>query len=61
MVGAAYAGSNGAVKVSALWLVASYGVVTVGEVMPFSNGIICGIQAFTTEDYSVNDGRILPG
>ncbi|WMC08474.1 MAG: hypothetical protein PQ275_30930 [Elizabethkingia anophelis] len=31
MVGAAYAGSNGAVKVSALWLVASYGVVTVGE------------------------------
>ncbi|ATL41958.1 peptide MFS transporter [Elizabethkingia sp. HX WHF] len=31
MVGAAYIGSNGAVKVSALWLVASYGVVTVGE------------------------------
>ena len=31
MVGAAYVGSNGAVKVSALWLVASYGVVTVGE------------------------------
>ncbi|OPB84749.1 peptide MFS transporter [Elizabethkingia ursingii] len=31
MVGAAYVGSNGVVKVSALWLVASYGVVTVGE------------------------------
>lgn len=31
MVGAAYVGSNGEVKVSALWLVASYGVVTVGE------------------------------
>ncbi|AQX85538.1 peptide MFS transporter [Elizabethkingia bruuniana] len=31
MVGAAYIASNGAVKVSALWLVASYGVVTVGE------------------------------
>ncbi len=31
MVGAVYAGNNGAVKVSALWLVASYGVITVGE------------------------------
>ncbi|PUB31010.1 POT family proton-dependent oligopeptide transporter [Elizabethkingia sp. YR214] len=31
MVGAAYVGSNGEIKVSALWLVASYGVVTVGE------------------------------
>ncbi|SNV50487.1 Dipeptide and tripeptide permease A [Chryseobacterium taklimakanense] len=31
MVGAVYAGNNGAVKVSALWLVAAYGVITVGE------------------------------
>ncbi len=31
MVGAVYAGGNGAVKVSALWLVAAYGVITVGE------------------------------
>lgn len=31
MVGAVYAGANGAVKVSALWLVAAYGVITVGE------------------------------
>jgi len=31
MVGAVYAGNNGAVKVSALWLVASYGVITIGE------------------------------
>lgn len=27
--------------------------------MSFTNGIIRGIQAFATEDYSVNDGRIL--
>lgn len=31
MVGAVYAGSNGAVKVSPMWLIASYGVITVGE------------------------------
>jgi POT family proton-dependent oligopeptide transporter len=31
MVGAVFAGNNGAVKVSPLWLVASYGVVTIGE------------------------------
>ncbi len=31
MVGAVYAGNNGAVKVSALWLVAAYGVITIGE------------------------------
>lgn len=31
MVAAVYAGGNGAVKVSALWLVAAYGVITVGE------------------------------
>lgn len=31
MVAAVYAGNNGAVKVSALWLVAAYGVITVGE------------------------------
>ncbi|WP_332019478.1 peptide MFS transporter [Kaistella sp.] len=31
MVGAVYAGDNGALKVSALWLVAAYGVITVGE------------------------------
>lgn len=31
MVGAVYAGANGDVKVSSLWLIASYGVITVGE------------------------------
>jgi POT family proton-dependent oligopeptide transporter len=31
MVGAVYAGSNGAIKVSPLWLVGCYGVITVGE------------------------------
>ena len=31
MVAAVYAGDNGAVKVSALWLVAAYGVITIGE------------------------------
>jgi POT family proton-dependent oligopeptide transporter len=31
MVGAVYASNNGANKVSALWLVASYGVITIGE------------------------------
>ena len=31
MVFAVFAGGNGAVKVSPLWLVASYGVVTIGE------------------------------
>ncbi len=31
MVGAVYAGDNGMLKVSALWLVAAYGVITVGE------------------------------
>ncbi len=31
MVGAVYAGQNGLVKVSALWLVAAYGVITIGE------------------------------
>ncbi len=31
MVAAVYAGNNGAEKVSALWLVAGYGVVTIGE------------------------------
>lgn len=31
MIGAVYAGDNGAVKVSALWLVLSYGIITVGE------------------------------
>ncbi|AZI67937.1 MFS transporter [Kaistella daneshvariae] len=31
MVGAVYAGDNGMVKVSAWWLVASYGVITLGE------------------------------
>jgi POT family proton-dependent oligopeptide transporter len=33
MVWAVYAGSNGAVKVSALWLVGCYGVITVGELL----------------------------
>lgn len=33
MVGAVYAGNNGLVKVSSLWLVAAYGVITVGELM----------------------------
>lgn len=31
MVASVYAGSNGSIKVSPLWLVASYGVITVGE------------------------------
>jgi len=31
MVGAVYFGSNGAVKVSPLWLVGTYGVITIGE------------------------------
>src|SRR5690606_587651 len=31
MVAAAYIGSNGEIKVSPLWLIASYGVITVGE------------------------------
>ncbi len=31
MVAAVYAGDNGAMKVSALWLVAAYGVITIGE------------------------------
>lgn len=31
MVGAVYASDHGAVKVSALWLIACYGVITVGE------------------------------
>jgi proton-dependent oligopeptide transporter, POT family len=31
MVWAVYKGNNGAMKVSALWLVASYGVITIGE------------------------------
>lgn len=31
MVGAVYAGDNGAVKVSSLWLILAYGVITVGE------------------------------
>jgi len=31
MVGAVYAGDNGAVKVSAWWLIGAYGVITVGE------------------------------
>ncbi|AZZ58163.1 peptide MFS transporter [Riemerella anatipestifer] len=31
MVGAVYAGDNGLVKVSAMWLVAAYGVITIGE------------------------------
>ncbi|MBA5246522.1 peptide MFS transporter [Marnyiella aurantia] len=31
MVGAVYAGENGAFKVSALWLIAAYGVITIGE------------------------------
>lgn len=33
MVGAVYAGQNGFIKVSSLWLVAAYGVVTIGELM----------------------------
>lgn len=33
MVAAVYAGSNGAVKVSPLWLVGCYGVVTIGELL----------------------------
>ena len=33
MVGAAYAGSNGDIKVSALWLFGCYGVITIGELM----------------------------
>lgn len=31
MVAAVYAGNHGAVKVSALWLIACYGVITIGE------------------------------
>lgn len=31
MIGAVYAGNNGAEKVSVLWLIGSYGVVTIGE------------------------------
>jgi POT family proton-dependent oligopeptide transporter len=33
MVGAVYAGSNGEVKVSPMWLVGCYGVITVGELL----------------------------
>lgn len=33
MVGAVYAGENGLIKVSAIWLIASYGVITLGELM----------------------------
>lgn len=33
MVGAVYAGDNGSIKVSAIWLIASYGVITLGELM----------------------------
>ncbi|KEY19427.1 peptide MFS transporter [Kaistella antarctica] len=33
MVGAVYAGDNGLIKVSAIWLIASYGVITLGELM----------------------------
>ena len=33
MVGAVYAGDNGFIKVSAIWLIASYGVITLGELM----------------------------
>jgi POT family proton-dependent oligopeptide transporter len=33
MVGAAYAGSNGDIKVSALWLFGCYGVITIGELL----------------------------
>lgn len=31
MVGAVYAGNNGLIKVSGMWLIASYGVITLGE------------------------------
>ena len=31
MVAAVYAGSQGAIKVSALWLIGCYGVITIGE------------------------------
>lgn len=33
MVGAVYASHNGAQKASALWLIASYGVITIGELL----------------------------
>src|SRR5690606_27563449 len=33
MVGAVYAGGNGAEKVSPMWLVGCYGVITVGELL----------------------------
>lgn len=33
MVGAVYAGNNGADKVSVLWLMGSYGVITIGELL----------------------------
>src|SRR5690606_1039602 len=33
MVAAVYIGSNGAVKVSPVWLVACYGIITVGELL----------------------------
>ncbi|MGY0037586.1 POT-type proton-dependent oligopeptide transporter [Pedobacter sp. NJ-S-72] len=31
MIGAVYSGGNGSEKVSVLWLVAGYGVITIGE------------------------------
>lgn len=33
MVGAVYAGNNGSEKASVIWLIASYGVITVGELL----------------------------
>lgn len=59
MVGAVYAGQNGLVKVSALWLFASYGVITVGELCLSPMGLSF-VSTVTSKINSFNDGRFLP-
>ncbi|KXK43433.1 MAG: amino acid/peptide transporter (peptide:H symporter) [Bacteroidetes bacterium OLB11] len=59
MYAAVKAGDNGAEKVSIWWLIASYGVITIGELFFKSNGVISSVKTKSTSHHSINDGRMV--
>lgn len=61
MVGAVMASQNGLVKSSPLWLVATYGVITIGELCLSPMGLSLVSKLSSTETYCLIDGRLVSG
>ena len=56
MVAAVHIGNNGTEKVSVWWLVANYGVITIGELFLSPMGLSIVSKLFSKKHYSFNDG-----